>query len=174
MTRYLDATYESSEGERHRVSLDCITGVVTFPSGTPPEAPEVEGVDYETLFVKTSSLTSALDTYRNEDNDVVVYGSNFETVQQYAGTLRQYFLMCIHEKVSELEFQTYVPWVLYPGKDIKEESESYLLYYYGEGNGTPTTDYGEYSIEFNNYSVGYVTYKTITKEEYDVCHALIG
>ena len=79
-----------------------------------------------------------------------------------------YYLFEIHEKVSNLEFITYVPHMVLPDGDVQSEADSCLLNWYDDGNGEVTEDYGQYTVDFNNDSVGYVTYKKIEKEVWNV------
>ena len=80
----------------------------------------------------------------------------------------RYFLITVHEKIGELEFSTLAPIMIQPGEEIEKEADIYLLNFYGEENGEFTTDYGEYNMDFNNDSVGFISYEEISKEDWDV------
>jgi hypothetical protein len=85
-----------------------------------------------------------------------------------SGENRKYYLFDIHEIICDLEFVTHVPYVINHDEDVHEKACSYLLDWYGEGNGVETDEYGKYTVDFNNGSFGFVSYREIKKEEFDV------
>ncbi len=168
MIEQLKGTYEDCNGQSWDATVDCLTGEISIPAGVTANAPEIPDVDFETFFTMLGSMTIAVDIERDENDKLFAYGSNFDHVQEYCNTLTKYYLFEIHERVSELEFTTYVPHMALPGEDVQAEADNCLLNWYDDDNGEKTEDYGEYNVDFNNYSVGYITYKEINKEVWDV------
>ncbi len=170
MIKQLKGTYEDCGGQSWDAVIDCLTGEIFATPGTVPEIP---GLDFETFFTVLGSMTIAIDIERDESNKLFACGPNFDRVQEYCDTLTRYYLFEIHEKVSRLEFTTYVSHVILPGEDVQTKADSCLLNWYGDDNGKKTEDYGEYNVSFNNYSVGYITYKEVNKEDWDVLYKYI-
>jgi len=82
-----------------------------------------------------------------------------------------YYIMKVNELVDGLNFVTIVPYSICnicTEPTIQCGAKEYLLNFYGEGNGSETQDRGEYTVEFTNGSIGYITYEQVTKEEFDV------
>lgn len=166
MNKKMTASYESWTGERWLVSLNCVTGEIEFPDGIVPIPPEDE-LESDAVFPIVGGMTIAVDVEHTDDG-VFAYESNFRELQGHVGTLVEYYLFDVHERVSELEFVTHVPFIIDPGKDVEKEADKYLANFYGEGSSDHVDLYGKYDTDFHNYSVGYITYKEITKEDFDV------